>query len=279
MTHSMTGPLAEAALRGLVAGYAVSIPVGALAVLLVSLTARTSFRVGAAGALGVATADGTYATVAVLGGAAVAGAVEPVAVPLRWTAAGVLVLMAARSGSTALRSLRAARVPSDTLKTGPGLDRAPRCDGVLGGERTSGGDRVLGRASVSARASVSGSHRASGSCRASGGEPVPPSGGAALGTPVRAYLGLLGLTLLNPWAIIYFSALTLGQRNLGGTGQLTRAVFIAAIIFASLSWQLVLASGGVALGRTLTGVRGRAVTGLVSSVVIVGLAVGLVLWG
>ncbi|GAB3940337.1 hypothetical protein GCM10027614_23830 [Micromonospora vulcania] len=75
----MTGAL----LAGLVAGYGVAIPVGAIAVLILGLSARTSFRVGAAGALGVATADGLYAAVAALGGAAVAGVVEPVAGPLR----------------------------------------------------------------------------------------------------------------------------------------------------------------------------------------------------
>ncbi|MGW2388183.1 hypothetical protein ACWCYK_01645 [Streptomyces lydicamycinicus] len=48
--------LTEAFLPGLWAGYALAVPVGAPAVLLVSVTARTSFRVGASAALGVATA-------------------------------------------------------------------------------------------------------------------------------------------------------------------------------------------------------------------------------
>ncbi|MDJ1131050.1 LysE family transporter [Streptomyces iconiensis] len=250
MTNSMAGPLAETALGGLVAGYAVAVPVGALAVLLVSLTARTSFRVGAAGALGVATADGAYAAVAVLGGAAAARAVEPVADPLRWTAAGVLALMAVRSGRTALRSL-GFRGPLPRIRRLPGPRRPP-------GPRRLPGPRRFLRV-----------RRSSGSLR----------DGAALGTAPRAYLGLLGLTLLNPWAVIYFSALALGRRNPGGGGWLGGVVFVGAIVFASLSWQLLLASGGVALGRALTGVRGRAVTGLVSSVVIAALAAGLVVWG
>ena len=50
----MTG----AFLAGLLAGLGVAVPVGAIAVLVMSLAARTSFRVGAAAALGVATADG-----------------------------------------------------------------------------------------------------------------------------------------------------------------------------------------------------------------------------
>ena len=59
----MTGAL----LAGLLAGFGIAIPVGAVATYLVTLTARTSARVGAAGAFGVASADGLYALVAVVG--------------------------------------------------------------------------------------------------------------------------------------------------------------------------------------------------------------------
>jgi len=50
----------------------------------------------------------------------------------------------------------------------------------------------------------------------------------------------------------------------------------AAAFAASASWQLLLAGGGALLGRLLAGPRGRLATALVSSAVIVGLAVGLV---
>lgn len=80
---------------GVVAGYGIAIPVGAVGTYLVALTARTSFRVGGSAALGVASADGIYATVAVLGGAALADLVGVVAEPLRWTSFAVLVLLAA----------------------------------------------------------------------------------------------------------------------------------------------------------------------------------------
>ncbi|WP_036372481.1 LysE family transporter [Micromonospora sp. ATCC 39149] len=94
----MTG----AFLAGLAAGYGVAVPVGAIAVLIMGLSARTSFRVGAAAALGVATADGVYAAVATLGGAAVAGMVAPIAGPLRLVAAAVLLALAARGAWQAL---------------------------------------------------------------------------------------------------------------------------------------------------------------------------------
>ncbi|MEU8424005.1 LysE family transporter [Micromonospora sp. NPDC048835] len=87
--------MSGAFLAGLVAGYGVAIPVGAIAILILGLSARTSFRVGASAALAVATADGLYAAVAALGGASLAGIVAPVAGPLRVVAAVVLLGLAA----------------------------------------------------------------------------------------------------------------------------------------------------------------------------------------
>jgi len=63
---------------GLVTGYAIAVPVGAVAALIIALSARTSWKVGAAAGLGVATVDGVYAFVAVIAGKAVAELLEPV---------------------------------------------------------------------------------------------------------------------------------------------------------------------------------------------------------
>ncbi|WP_203933206.1 LysE family transporter [Virgisporangium ochraceum] len=101
----------------MVAGYAVAVPVGAIAALLISLTARTSLRIGSAAALGVATADGLYCALAVVGGAAVARLVEPVSGPLRWAAMVVLLALAARTAYTAWR----ARTDAPTVKAVRGL--------------------------------------------------------------------------------------------------------------------------------------------------------------
>lgn len=95
--------MSAAFLAGVVAGYGVAMPVGAIGVLIAGLSARTSLRVGAAAGLGAATADGVYALLAVLGGAAIAGLIAPIAEPLRWVAAGVLLLLAV---STAWRAFR-----------------------------------------------------------------------------------------------------------------------------------------------------------------------------
>jgi len=229
---------------GVVAGYGVAVPVGAIAVLIAGLTARTSLRVGAAAGLGAATADGVYALIAVLGGAALAAAITPIATPLRWVAAVVLVLLAAHTARSALRGRAAAGGD-------PGAE-------PLGGDAADSG-------SDDAAPEVA--------------EPGAGRGGAAgravavadTATPGRAYLGVLGLTLLNPATIVYFAALVLGRGGSGGG-----VWFVAGAFLASASWQLLIAGSGALVGRLLTGERGRRITALVSSAVIAVLAVGLI---
>jgi arginine exporter protein ArgO len=203
-----------ALVAGALAGYGVAIPVGAIAALIVSLTARTSLKVGASAALGVATADGLFCTAAVLGGAALARLIEPFSTPLRWVAAAVLVALAARTAVTAWRHHSEGATP----RTKPGLT-----------------------------------------------------------TPGRAYLGLLGLTILNPATIVYFGALVLGRRADDGVSAWGQVLFVVGAFVASASWQLLLAGGGSLVGRLLTGPRGRLITALVSSGVIAILAVGLLI--
>lgn len=99
-----------ALVAGLLAGYGIAIPVGAVATYLVALTARTSLKTGVCAALGVAAADGFYALVAVVGGTALSSAVESVAVPLRWTSSAILVLLGARIGFTAVLEYRSGRL-------------------------------------------------------------------------------------------------------------------------------------------------------------------------
>ncbi|MFJ8533668.1 LysE family transporter [Streptomyces sp. NPDC093591] len=208
-SHVVTAAL----VAGLIAGYGIAVPVGAVATYLVSLTARTSLRTGVCAALGVATADGLYALAATLGGSALAAALRPVLVPLRWASALVLAILAVRGAVIAVR-------------------------------------RHHGRRPATAGHST----------------PPPP-------TPARAYLALLGITLLNPTTVIYFAALVLGIRAVAAVPPLEQGVFVLAAFAASASWQLLLAGGGALLGRVLTGRRGRLVTALVSSGVILALAV------
>lgn len=202
--------MTAALVAGLLAGYGIAVPVGAVGTYLVALTARTSLRIGACAALGVAFADGLYALVAVLGGSALAHALEPVAHPLRWIAGSVLVVLAVRGAAQALAHHRAPRTAAST-------------------------------------------------------EAAPPR-------PARAFLGLWGITMMNPVTVIYFAALVLGSQTSEQPGHLERALFVVAAFAASASWQLLLAGGGALLGRLLTGSRGRLCTALASSAVMIALA-------
>ena len=101
-------------------------------------------------------------------------------------------------------------------------------------------------------------------------KPAPDAEGARPTTALRAYAGVLGLTLLNPATVVYFAALVPGRGGEGGG-----AWFVAGAFLASASWQLLIAGGGSVVGRLLTGERGRQITASVSSMVIAILAIRL----
>lgn len=82
-------------LSGLVTGYAIAVPVGAVAALIITLSSRTSWAVGASAGLGVATVDGGYAAVAVVAGHAVAQALEPIEAGLQVVSMVALLVIAA----------------------------------------------------------------------------------------------------------------------------------------------------------------------------------------
>ncbi|MGO4256482.1 LysE/ArgO family amino acid transporter [Marmoricola sp. RAF53] len=88
---------------GLVTGYAIAVPVGAVAALIIALSARTSWKVGAAAGLGVATVDGIYAFVAVIAGKAVAELLAPVETLLQIVSVVALLAIAVLTLRHALR--------------------------------------------------------------------------------------------------------------------------------------------------------------------------------
>lgn len=214
--------MSTALVAGLLAGYAIAIPVGAVGAYLVSLTARTSMKVGVGAAMGVATADGGYALLAVAGGAALARVIQPLSGPLRLISAALLIALAVRGSVLAVRGWRAHRTGAELAAS-------------------MNGGRVYG--------------------------------------PWRAYLVFVGITALNPATVVYFAALVMGEPTVVSATPAQAAVFVTAAFLASASWQLVLAAGGAALGRVLTGVTGRTVTALLSSALITALAVRLVVAG
>ena len=204
----------DAILQGAVTGYAIALPVGAVAAYLVGLTARTSLRIGAPAALGVATTDGLYALVAVLGGAALAGVVEPIATALRIVSAVLLVGVGVYGAARAIQSY---------------------------------------------------------------GRPVTAMAAKSRPTPLKAYLGLVVLTAVNPATVVYFAAVVLGSPSLAAATGAERIAFALAAFVASASWQLVVVGGGALVGHLMTGPRGRLYTALGSSLVIFAVAVKMLL--
>ncbi|HEV2640428.1 MAG TPA: LysE family transporter [Actinocrinis sp.] len=223
-----------ALLAGALAGYGVAIPVGAVGAYLVTLSARTSLRIGAGAALGIATADVVYSAIAMLGGTTLARTIQPAMQPLRWTSGLVLIALAARGAANGVRQYRS-------------------------------------RATTDIATSTSTSTST---------DPTAPTNSATIGrrtptTPLRAYLSLWAVTMLNPLTVIYFAALVFGGQAKAASNGLDQVVFVAAVFVASASWQLLLAGGGALLGRVLTGDRGRLGTALASSLLIFVLAVRL----
>ncbi|MBV9843774.1 MAG: LysE family transporter [Kutzneria sp.] len=197
-----------AAVAGLLAGYGIAVPVGAVAVYLVTLTARTSLTIGISAALGVATVDGGYALFAVLGGTMLRTVIEPIVIPLRLVSALVLIAIAVRVGVTALRHHRGGRVGSTASRPA---------------------------------------------------------------TALRAYASLVGMAAANPATVIYFVALVLSSRITTASTADT-AAFVLGAFTASASWQLLVAGGGALLGWSITGTRGRMITAVTSSILIIMLA-------
>ncbi len=94
----------EAFLSGVIAGYGIAIPVGAIAILIVQTGIKCGFRCALSAGAGAATVDALYAALAVVGGAALAQAIEDIGDPLRIVSGVVLIMIA-------LFGLRSAREP------------------------------------------------------------------------------------------------------------------------------------------------------------------------
>jgi threonine/homoserine/homoserine lactone efflux protein len=183
--------VSNAFVRGVVAGYGIAIPVGAIAVLIVATAARESFRQGLSAGLGAATADLMYATLAVAAGSALSTELRDARTPLHAIGGCVLLVVALR-----------------------GFARA-------------------------------------GHLRQVDAEPPAPNAHSL------TYLRFLGLTLINPLTVIYFSSVVLGSQT--ATGPTRAIAFVTGVALASASWQTLLAGSGAIIGRTVVD-RGRTAT-------------------
>jgi len=178
--------------EGLLAGYGIAIPVGAVAVLIVDMAMRAGFPMGLLAGAGAATADLLYAILACVAGAVLTAMLAPVAAPLRIVGGLVLV------GLAASRLWRGRK------------------------------------------------HAHS----------VPPqiTDSAA---PLKVYAQFLGITIINPLTIVYFTTFMVGRDTSAVQySRWSNLLFIAGVGLASLSWQTVLAAlGGVAGNRLSTRFR------------------------
>lgn len=97
----------RAFVAGIVAGYGIAIPVGAISVLIIDAAICHGLRTAAAAGAGAAGADVTYAAVAAVFGTALAGILAPIAVPLRFASAALLLAIAIRGLLAVRRDMRA----------------------------------------------------------------------------------------------------------------------------------------------------------------------------
>src|SRR6266516_139107 len=93
-----------AVISGLLAGYGIAMPVGAIAIFLIRLGAAACLCIGAAAGLGAATVDGGFAAAA--GGAGLARQIATAAGPLHWAAGATLAVVATWMAVLALRRYR-----------------------------------------------------------------------------------------------------------------------------------------------------------------------------
>jgi threonine/homoserine/homoserine lactone efflux protein len=77
--------------EGLLAGYGIAIPVGAIAVLIIQAGIRCGFRTGFMAGAGAASADFLYAVLAAAAGTTLVRWLEPIVIPLRLVSALVLI--------------------------------------------------------------------------------------------------------------------------------------------------------------------------------------------
>jgi threonine/homoserine/homoserine lactone efflux protein len=194
--------------QGVLAGYGIAIPVGAIAILIVETGLRLGFWAGFAAGAGAATADFVYALLAALAGQALSAALAPYAGPLKLLSAAVLIGL---GGWGLWRTLRSA--PGGMAgKTQPQAER-----------------------------------------------------------PGAIYIRFVGLTLLNPLTVAYFTALILG-RGAEIAGWDGRVWFVLGAALASLSWQSLLAVTGALGHRRLSPGLQRGAS-LLGNLIVVGLGV------
>lgn len=192
-------------LEGMLAGYGIAIPVGAISILIIDAGLRDGFQKGFMAGAGAATADVLYAALAAIAGGILIVVLKPVAGIFQFTSGIVLV------GIGCLGIWRAWRSSAQPVAT-----------------------------SLNSKDSW------------------------------RTYTRFLGLTLLNPLTVAYFTTLILGGAGAGLVTWAERFVFVLGAGIASLSWQTLIAGFGAAGHRHLPS-RFRLLLSLAGNLIVIGL--------
>lgn len=103
----------------------------------------------------------------------------------------------------------------------------------------------------------------------------PRASGATSRSGLAAWLRFAGLTALNPATVVYF--LALAGVITAGASLAGKAVFVAGVGVASLSWQLSLAALGATASASLPD-RVTDALGWVASLIIITLGVTILFW-
>jgi arginine exporter protein ArgO len=92
----------------------------------------------------------------------------------------------------------------------------------------------------------------------------------------HTYVAFVGLTLLNPTTVVYFSALILGLQSQTLRSPVARTAFVVGAFVASLSWQTFLAAGS-SIARHRLSDRAALATGWLGNLIVAALGVRLLL--
>lgn len=231
---------------GLAVGLGIAIPLGAIGVLLLQTGMTSGWRTAAAGGLGAAAVDLSYAAAAVAAGTAVAGALAAHARSVQLLGAAVLALVAARGVIGLVRARR---------------DLRPADDGAAWSVRAAAPHAATSAAGIPSAAA----------------DPRDPRAVAPVLTPApaRAFARFVALTAVNPLTVVYFVAVAAGLADRLATPAAAVA-FVVGIGVASAAWQLALAATGAVLGARVSP-RVRTALTVLGHTVVGGFAIALAL--
>lgn len=199
-------------IEGLVAGYGIAVPVGAVAVLIVNVAIRCGFGIGFIAGAGAATADLFYAVLASAAGSVLVAVLETVSSQLRILSGTVLI----------------------------GLGVYGLWEGLRRSDEREKSAKVCG--------------------------------------PMRMYGQFLGITVINPLTVVYFTALILGRGAAASDLLEGHLLFVIGVGVSSLSWQTVLAGlGGIARSRLSK--RFHLSATIIGNLIVIGLGLRILLVG